>query len=517
VWLTVFAIVTRGNLGLAAAGALLLVFAPLFQLYSFNAAPFAIWMGLAWIAATRLLSASRRRTILASGCLLGWSGACFMLATYPPYQIPLAYLFLALLGGFAWQRRDELRLRADLPTRLLACTFAIAIAAAAVAGLWVEAHDTIEIMRATEYPGRRIEVGGGIPFWHLVNPNFWIPFQVTKFGPLGPYISSSASFWITWPVVVAAVLWRTTTRRERFDPIVLILAVYCAAISIYCVWGIPMSAARASLFAAVPAHRAMLGLGLGDVLLLVAFVGQPRCPNPEAPRNDAILAVLWTAALGACALALHEALPETKPLWMVAGVIVNGALSFAILRRARPAVVATLIAGALALSTLWFNPLAMGGSHYLLNNDLSKMILDIDRRTGGRSTWISYGDQTISNLFRVLGVRALDGAQPTPQLEMWKSLDPAGLYRPSYNRFAHVRAEVAEGGLRFGSSREKIVIALDPEGPEIQRLGVTHLLVRTDKPPMAIRFGSYQPTARTGYYTAYELPLRRRTAPNDGK
>ena len=517
VWFTVFAIVTRGYLGLSAAGALLLVFAPLFQLYSFNAAPFAIWMGLAWIAATRVLSASRRRPLLVSGCLLGWSGACFLLATYPPYQIPLAYLFLALLGGFAWQRRDELQLRAELPTRILAIAIAIAIAGAAVGGLWVEARDTIEIMRATEYPGRRIEVGGGIPFWHLVNPNFWIPFQVSKFGPLGPYISSSASFWITWPVVAAAALWRTATRRERFDPIVLILVMYCAAISTYCVWGISRSAARASLFAAVPAHRAMLGLGLGDVLLLVAFLGQPGDPNSKAPHSDAILAVLWAAVLGACALALHNGLPETKPLWMVAGVIVNGALAFAILRRARPAAVATLIAGALALSTLWFNPLAVGGSHYLLDNDLSKMIVDLDRRAGGRSTWISYGDQTISNLFRVLGVRALDGAQPAPQLEMWESFDPTGVYRSRYNRFAHVFVGLANTGQRFWSTPDELMIELDPEGPEVERLGVTHLLVRTDNLRMAIRFGHYQPVARAGYYTAYELPLRRRTAPSDGK
>jgi len=518
VWLAVFAIVTRGNLGLAAAAALMLVFAPLFQLYSFNAAPFAIWIGLAWIAATRLLSTSRRRTILASGCLLGWSGACFALAPYPPYQIPLAYLFLALLAGFAWQRRDELQLRAALRIRMVACAIAITIVVAAVADLWVEAHDTIEIMRATEYPGRRIEVGGGIPFWHLVNPNFWIPIQVTEFGALGPYRSSSASFWITWPVVAAATLWRTAMRREKIDPVVWALALYCAAISIYCVWGIPDAAARASLFVAVPAHRAMLGLGLGDVALLVAFLSQPCGTHPESPRSDAILAVLWAAALGACALALHEALPETKPLWMIAGVIVNGALAFAILRRARPAAVASLIAGALALSTLGFNPLALGGSHYLLDNDLSKMIVDLDRRSGGRSTWISYGgDQAISNLFRVLGVRALDGTQPTPQLEMWKSLDPTGHYRRAYNRFAHVRAEPTQNKVRFWSSREKIMIELDPEGPEIEQLGVTHLLVRTNNPAAAIRFRSYQPAARAGYYTAYELPLRRRSVPTDEK
>jgi len=512
VWFLVFAVLTRGSASISVGGGALLLFAPLFQFYGFNAAPFAIWMGLAWLAAVGLLTASRPRALLLSGCLLGWSGACFVLVTYPPYQIPLAYLFLTLLGGFAWQRRRELALREALTARLLAGATALAIVAAASALLWIDAHDAIGRMMASEYPGQRVEVGGGIPLATLLNANLGIPLQVNDFGPLGPYVSSSAAFWITWPLIGAAMVWRAVTRRERMDPLAAMLLAYCAAVSIFCVRGVPEWAARLSLFSAVPASRAVLGLALADTLLLVVFLGRPRVPSTAA-RADAVVAVLWSLVLAASARELGRLLRETQATALIAFVGANGLIGIAILRRWRPVVPVSVAAAALAASTLWFNPVAIGGSEYILHNPVSKMIVDLDRRAGGRSTWIAYGDGYVSNLFRMLGVRSLAGALPAPQPDLWAQMDPEGKARAQYNRFAHVSFVLALSGQPFRSSVDSLWVELDPDDPMLERMGVTHLLVRTaENPRLAIRFAGYQPAGRAGRFTAYELPLRRLTA-----
>jgi hypothetical protein len=100
-------------------------------------------------------------------------------------------------------------------------------------------------------------------------------------------------------------------------------------------------------------------------------------------------------------------------------------------------VLATL-AGGLAWCSLWFNPVVKGGSEYLVENPLSQRILAIDREAGGETLWVSYGSHQIANLFRVLGIRALNGVHPLPQLELWERFDTERRYRRVYNRYAHV-------------------------------------------------------------------------------
>ena len=60
-----------------------------------------------------------------------------------------------------------------------------------------------------------------------------------------------------------------------------------------------------------------------------------------------------------------------------------------------------------------------GGSEYLVENPLSQKILEIDRQHDGESVWIVFGSPYLPNLFRVLGVRAVNGLHPVPQFELW--------------------------------------------------------------------------------------------------
>jgi hypothetical protein len=255
-----------------------------------------------------------------------------------------------------------------------------------------------------------------------------------------------------------------------------------------------------------------LALGIADALLLIAFLAGLGPRKRAMPRDDAVIAGLWAIALFDCMLALRGALDASRTLWLGVPWIANALLGFAILRGARPVLVAAVPAAALLVSTAWFNPLARGGSEHLLHGAVSEMITELDQRAGGRSVWISYGDQNISNLFRMLGVHALDGVHAAPQLALWKELDPEGAYRSHYNRFAHVFIGLAHAGRHFISTTDTLMAEIDPTDPVLDRLGVTHLLVRTSELHLSVRFGGFEPAARAGFYTAYERPLRKRAS-----
>jgi hypothetical protein len=509
VWLGVALVVTRGRLALSATGAALVLFAPFLQFSSLNSAPFVTFAGASWLAAAGVLGCRRRAAIWASGVGLGWASACFVLAPYPPFQVVLGHLVWVLLLGWALARRDDLPLRQHRGARVGAVALAVALVLLASGDFWLEARDAIAALAGSRYPGQRIAAGGGWSLWMLWNAAFAWPLQTAERGPLGPYLSSHAAFFLAWPLPAAVLAWRRILGRARIDPLLLALVLYCIVLTLWCVVGLPAPLARVTGLAFVPSQRALLGLGVADATLLVGFLA--REPRPAVARGVAVvLAVGWTCGLGLAALALHGALPGTSAPVLAALVAVEGIWGFALLRSWRPALVAGSAAALLAVSTLWFNPIVVGGSAWLLENPLSRAIRAVDRSAGGGTTWISYGDQHVANLVRVLGLRSLNGVLPVPQPALWAPIDPGGAARFHYDRFAHVFFGLARPSGRFASAQDILAVYIDPEDGALERLGATHLLVRLVEPDLVRHFAAYEPLARVGDYALYALPLRPR-------
>jgi hypothetical protein len=147
------------------------------------------------------------------------------------------------------------------------------------------------------------------------------------------------------------------------------------------------------------------------------------------------------------------------------------------LLRGRVAAVAVLAAASVA-ATSWFNPIVHAGADYLLSNPLSKAVLDLDRAAGGRTRWLVYEQPSLADLFRAIGVRAINGVHSYPQRELWSRL---GLEdRPEiWNRYAHIafelpdRPDEARLGLR---SLDAVVVRLHPDHPAFARLDVDYVV-----------------------------------------
>jgi hypothetical protein len=227
----------------------------------------------------------------------------------------------------------------------------------------------------------------------------------------------------------------------------------------------------------------------------------------------AVLAALAAALLALGARALHGAVPELGAVASVALVALNGFAAFSILRRWRPVAVVGGLAACSAACTLWFNPVVMGGTDFLTGNPLSARIREIDAAHDGESVWVAYGSPRMGNLFRILGVRSLDGTHASPHFELWEKLDPLGAGRSVYNRYAQVRFRVPTGNEARLSVLPpwSLYASLDPESGELSAIGVTHVLVRSDGSPRARRFWSrFEPLDELAGHSIFELPLQPR-------
>jgi hypothetical protein len=159
---------------------------------------------------------------------------------------------------------------------------------------------------------------------------------------------------------------------------------------------------------------------------------------------------------------------------------------------------AAVVVGSL-LASVGFNPVVRGGSEHLVKNRLSREILEIDQRHGGESTWIVFGNTHLSNLFRVLGVRAINGLHPVPQFDLWAQLDPDGRHRHIYNRYALiVFGPVVSHPPTVSLLGHRVLATFDPENRALRELGVTHVLLHGGNRHELSRFPSYRLLASVG-------------------
>jgi len=230
--------------------------------------------------------------------------------------------------------------------------------------------------------------------------------------------------------------------------------------------------------------RTFVALGLADAALLVRQLSLPAPPEPR--RGFAAgTALAWAALLTAVALPVHRTFPEVGLLWLAAAIAVNGLAAWAIAARWRPSVLLAGLTLVLAATTLGYNPLVRGGSAFLRENPLSQQIAAIDHASGGETLWISYGPPYAGNLFRVIGVRAVTGVHPLPELELWRRLDPDARFERLYNRYAHVTARSSGApGVRFRLvAPDALEVIVEPNAPELRDVGVTHALIVAPEPP----------------------------------
>jgi len=277
---------------------------------------------------------------------------------------------------------------------------------------------------------------------------------------------------------------------------------------LYITVGFPDWLARASLLALAPGRRSVLALGLADAVLLMRFLA---CTSPVVERRRIFaLSASFTLGLALCGIALARELPGASLAWVLPLAAANGGLAAWILAARRRVLPALALAAASLATTVWFNPIAVGGADYLMGNELSRQILAIDRAAGGRSNWVAFGSDEVANLFRALGVRSINGTLTLPQLELWARIDPEGRAHPLYDRYAHV-AFVAAPDARPSfklRSQDSLVVRINPAAQDLQKLGVTHALFHGDAKAREgfERLSGYEYLGSVGENHLYRLP-----------
>ncbi len=417
--------------------------------------------------------------------LAGYLLACFALLLYPPFQVPVAIAVgLVALGAVArWVLDGETTWRRVVVNVVVAG----GIAGVVVLAYAVTRADALAAVAGTAYPGRRRIVGGDGQIGHLATA--WYGWDYIRDGDrLGPILmgnSSEASGFLLLGVYLLAALplvWGRILgvgRRYRYATIGAVAAL--ALLGAHAYIGLPSWLTRITALDRVQTNRAIIGLGLASMLLLV-LVGVSLGEVTVARWRRILAGVVLVAFTSGYVFTLGQQFRDADgPLGRV-GLVGTVAI-------------ATLIAG-----LYFWKPIASVGLLALYGllvsvpvNPVYRGLAPLDQQPlvdemraaaddGGSSGWLSTNGD-VTTVLTAQGSEPLSGVNLYPDADAWRILDPTGASEETWNRYSHTVWALVPGQAApviTLLAPDVVSVTLDPCGPELDQLGIGH--VATDIP-----------------------------------
>lgn len=407
----------------------------------------SLTLGYAALAAAALLGAwlvRRRSVAVALAVAAGLIGAAFALTLYPPWQVSLVWVIVALGIGFALDRR--------IPWIRFFATAGLALGiAGTIAVVWALQHSAAtQAIAGTYYPGQRKTVAGVGALEVLLGAplNFWMTGDAGATlgadGRVGPYsnLSESASSWFPLPLVlllmvgavmllVRRVAQRGTARadvvsgeRSQRDPVWMMVCVSAATLLLlaWTLLPLPEWVGTITQLQRVQPSRTALALGFA-ALILVALASTVRL-RPAAWRWPwlllAVLATVATTVWAAQQLPWNTALVSLR-LVAVSGLLL--AVLFAAVMDGRRAAAASVLLGLYAfVSWAPINPVQQGVGPY--SNDPFVQAISAETAEGRNPRVMVFGDFVVVARVRAAGLQSISGTTPYPDAELMGALTP---------------------------------------------------------------------------------------------
>jgi hypothetical protein len=470
-------LLTNGEFGLSLMGTLCVYFSPYVQWWFSTPAMLPEMVGclaLALVAAHYLARSANRWVILGAGLVLAGSAINFALCLYPPFQVPLGYLGIALLVGSLAPRWAEAQ--RDWRIRAGSLVLALVIVAVALTFYYDEARATIDLVRHTVYPGARRSLGGEITLAQLFSGFFGFFMTEQSFPPAWLNVCEASNFVLLFPIPLAWLGWRAA-RGRRVSALEWSLGVYCGLVTSWLIMGWPSALAGASGFGLSQGSRALLGLGLASTLWCCVFVSDRSEGRWEDRLAGHALVGVFTLLVALFSLYFIR---ETAGFATLSEALVvcaaAGLAAYLLLARHRRLFIATvLVPGLIAGAAV--NPVAVGLGP-ILDTDLYRQVSRITE-ADPQARWVVFGPSLLADYLKATGANVFNGMKTVPPVGDFRRVDPADSAATYYNRYARLGLTARSDSLITYAlvSADHVEMGADPKNPCWRRIGIRYVVL----------------------------------------
>lgn len=433
-----------------------------------------------------LLYSKNKNVLIFSGLLMIICAYSFIVSLYPPWQIPLIYLYLAILIGFILWKNDYKTIREKIWLRTSIFSASFLVLLFFIFHYYGLIKETSDIILNTAYPGKRFTSGGDLIGGKLFSEFFGMYMSDTHFPKEWLNICEASGFIMFFPIVFYAIAYNYF-KSKKPNWLLFTLSAYVIFLLVWVLIGFPTLLSKASLLSMSPVYRTLPVLGVGNCILLFCFIGN-REPLKTGKFSWAELGVLTTAVIIFVWMVCNNINSSTADFFTSQQISTITFLLSAVyllirykhIKYTQP-ILAVLLLG-MTFSNIKIHPLTSGLSA-VLENPVVKATEDISRKEPN-ARWAVFGDQHISNLLKANGINVFNGVKVVPLLKDMAVLDPAGKYNFIYNRYAHINMLYLidmNDSIQFKLNENNVVndnysIFMDPCSPRLKKLGVNYFL-----------------------------------------
>jgi hypothetical protein len=355
------------------------------------------------------------------------------LCLYPPFQIPLAYLGLALVGTSVLARGNAKSIWANW-AGVLCLTATLVIAAIALVPFFLELRPTLALLSTTSYPGQRRSHGGELSWMQLFSGlmNFFNSEQA--FPEKLDQANGAANFFPLWVPVLFCTA-RALFQEPRKHAGAIATLALLVGLSFYALCPLPSWLCKVTLLRFCTEERLLLTIGLANVFFVILAW-------PILRRQIAVMSTRhFLAVVGgwACLICLYLWGAEpSNPVFLVPWRILlffGLAVGLVVMLLKTPGkVFASTFIGLLALGNGLVNPV-MSGLRPLVNATPAVAIQNLIRGDP-TAAWAAYESNQHSEFLMAMGADVVSGVKTVPDLKFCRQLDPEGRYLSVYNRYS---------------------------------------------------------------------------------
>ncbi|QXL84443.1 hypothetical protein [Comamonas sp. NLF-1-9] len=439
--------------------------------------PLAAFTCTAWLLQTRKIFVA---AIL--GSVLGILIAGWVLVLYPPWQVTVGSLMLALAIG--WLVDQKKRLRCHAP-QWIGAGIAVLLAATLLGSWWFDTSDAVALVRATVYPGSRTVLHGGeidAPWWTLRG---YLNIEALNYGT-GPGVNQSeVSSYFFYPIPILFLgLWHCKKSSSHHW-----VMRACVGFMLFCLafrfFGIPPWLAKITLWSYVTSTRLDLSFALACTTVMALVYANRRNGYAFSTRQRTWIA--WGIAGSSAALAALEFLVLPPGVITSNSIVLQAATTLAagcgawwlVRGRMRAAAFLTVILGLGA--TLTFNPVSRAPRAAHLSSSSTAFASSGTQPTHFFRT-LAVGDSvTPSMMLAAAGVPTVGGVLYYPHRRFWKRIGLPESDWPVVNRYQHLffTLDHLETALPFkvNSAQADVVnVTLDPRRFDFSATGAQRVV-----------------------------------------
>ncbi|MGZ3854307.1 MAG: DUF7657 domain-containing protein [Flavisolibacter sp.] len=504
-------LLTKSNFWVSVTGTFFIFLSSAVQWWTYTIAAEMTYLNAVLISFVYLLYSRIVPSLVASGILLlfGVSGIFFNL--YPPFQVPLIYLYGLIFLGFLARNKQFESFRVNLPAKLLVLFGVLLVFGISAYHYYTITKDTYGLVLNTVYPGRRFSTGGDLIKGKFFSEFFGVYMSDTNVPAQWINICEESNFIMFFPIVLYVVAVRYI-KYKKVDPLLLAISIFVLIGSVYVLAGFPSFLSKISLLSMSPASRALPILGAGNAILLFVFLGNSECDQVEKFTwvEFGILAVGVFLFVKTICSNIGDATDNFFSTEQITTASLLIATSYLLIRykafRFVTPIACVFLLG-LNIANAGVHPISSGLAS-LLEHPLVEKTKPLYEKDP-KARWVVFGNQQLegsnwANLLKVNGINVFNGVKWIPPLREMATLDPRA--DSVYNRFAHIDMHMFINGrdtVAFqGLGPDGYAIHMDPCSPRLAKLGVRYFVFTYR--PQAIEVRSMSPIDTSGQFFIYK-------------